>query len=218
VAREVDKAAARGGRPSRADALRLRERILSAATDLFLAEGYGSTSIEAVAARTGVSKRTFYDRFDDKAMLFAAVVHRIIEQVRPPPDVPLILGATLPEMLRHVAGLILHAALTPQAIALHRLIHAESLRFPELVRAVASSGGTGQAIALVSALLARELPNSSLSDENRAFAAQEFINMVVSLPQRRALGFGTPMTPAELESWTDKVVRLFLRGCAGLNT
>lgn len=79
---------------------------MSAAADLFLAEGYGSTSIEAVAARAGISKRTFYDRFDDKAMLFAAVVHRIIEQVRPPPDVPLVVGATLPEMLRHVAGLI----------------------------------------------------------------------------------------------------------------
>ncbi len=30
--------------------------------------------------------------------------------------------------------------------------------------------------------------------------------MVVSLPQRRALGFGTPMTQPELEAWADKVV------------
>jgi TetR/AcrR family transcriptional regulator, mexJK operon transcriptional repressor len=191
---------------------------LSAAADLFLAEGYGSTSIEAVAARAGVSKRTFYDRFDDKAMLFAAVVHRIIEQARPPPEVPLVVGETLPEMLRHVARLILLAALTPQALALHRLIHAEAVRFPELVRAVASGGGTSDAIALISDLLARKLPNSNLSGEDRAFAAQELIYMVVSLPQRRALGFGTPMTPDELASWADKVVRLFLHGCAGLNT
>lgn len=191
---------------------------MSAAADLFLAEGYGSTSIEAVAARAGISKRTFYDRFDDKAMLFAAVVHRIIEQVRPPPDVPLVVGATLPEMLRHVAGLILLAVLTPQAIALHRLVHAEAVRFPELARAVASGGGTREAIALISDLLARELPDSNLSGEDRAFAAQQFIYMLVSFPQRRSLGFGTPMTPDELGSWADKVVRLFLRGCAGLNT
>jgi AcrR family transcriptional regulator len=65
--RRFVKAAARGGRPSRADALRLRERILAAASELFLAEGYGLTSIEAVAKRAAVSKRTFYDRFESTA-------------------------------------------------------------------------------------------------------------------------------------------------------
>ena len=108
MARKAAKAVARGGRPSRADALRLRDRILAAATELFLAEGYGSTSIEAVAARAGISKRTFYDRFDDKAQLFAAVVHRIIEQIRPPPEVPLVAGATLPDDLAPTRGI--HAA------------------------------------------------------------------------------------------------------------
>jgi len=215
MARKATKAVARGGRPSRADALRLRERILVAGTELFLAEGYGSTSIEAVAARAGVSKRTFYDRFDDKAALFAAVVHRIIGQIRPPPEVPLLAGATLPDVLRRLAGLILRAALSPQAIALHRLVHAESARFPELVRAVASDGSTSEGITLISSLLARELRGSKLSEEARSFAAQQFIFMVVTLPQRRALGFGAPMTQPELEAWADQVVGLFLDGCRG---
>ncbi|MGO9424220.1 MAG: TetR/AcrR family transcriptional regulator, partial [Steroidobacteraceae bacterium] len=109
MARKATKAVARGGRPSRADALRLRERILVAGTKLFLAEGYGSTTIEAVARRARVSKRTFYDRFDDKSALFAAVVHRIIERIRPPPEVPLLAGATLPDVLRRLAGFILRA-------------------------------------------------------------------------------------------------------------
>jgi TetR/AcrR family transcriptional regulator, mexJK operon transcriptional repressor len=216
MARKASKRAARGGRPSRADALRLRERILVTATELFLAEGYGSTTIESVAARAGISKRTFYDRFDDKAVLFAAVVHRIIDEIRPPPEVLLIEGATLPEILRRLAGFMLHAALSPQAIALHRLVNAESVRFPELMRAVVSDGSTREGIALISELLARELRHVKLSEEDRAFAAQQFIYMVVTLPQRRAMGFGTPMTPAELESWADKVVGLFLHGCRGL--
>ena len=41
----------RGGRPSREAAALLGERILDVATELFLAEGYGATSIEAVAQR-----------------------------------------------------------------------------------------------------------------------------------------------------------------------
>ncbi|MGB6309363.1 MAG: TetR/AcrR family transcriptional regulator [Steroidobacteraceae bacterium] len=213
--RKATKTAGRGGRPSRADALRLRQRILEVATELFLAEGYGSTSIEAVAARAGMSKRTLYHRFDDKAALFAAVVHEIIAQIRPPPSVPLIEGATLHDILRRLAGMILRAALSPKALALHRLVMAESARFPELVRAVHGDGSAREATALIGGLLARDLRDSKLSAENRAFAAEQFIYMVVSLPQRRAMGYGAPMTAAELDAWADKSVALFLNGCRG---
>jgi TetR/AcrR family transcriptional repressor of mexJK operon len=213
--RKAIKTAGRGGRPSRADALRLRQRILEVATELFLAEGYGSTSIEAVAARAGISKRTLYHRFDDKSALFAAVVHEIIAQIRPPAGVPLIEGATLHDVLRRLAGMILRAALSPKALALHRLVTAESARFPELVRAVHGDGSTREATNLISGLLARDLRDSKLNADNRAFAAQQFIFMIVSLPQRRAVGYGTPMTAAELDAWADKTVALFLNGCRG---
>jgi TetR/AcrR family transcriptional repressor of mexJK operon len=217
VARKPAKAVARGGRPSRANAPRLRERILAAATALFLAEGYGSTTIEGVAASAGVSKRTLYARFKDKSALFAAVLHRIIDQIRPPPEVPLLVGGTLPEILRRLAGMILRAALSPQAIALHRLLYAESARFPELVRAIESGGGAREATELIGNLLANELRAMQLSAEDRAFAAQQFIFMVVTLPRRRAMGLGTPMTAAELDAWAEKATRLFVRGCQGLN-
>ncbi len=213
--RNAAAVARRSGRPSRAAALLLRERILEAATDLFLAEGYGLTSIEAVAARAGISKRTFYDRFDDKAALFAAVVHQIIEHIRPPASVPLIAGGSLPEILVRLAGLILGAALSPPALALHRLVNAEALRFPELVKAVNGEGATREAIVLIGDLLERELPEAKLSSADRRFAAEQFLFLVIALPQRRAMGFGTPMTPTELDAWAKQVVRLFLNGCRG---
>jgi TetR/AcrR family transcriptional repressor of mexJK operon len=210
------KVVRKSGRPLRADALKLRQRILQVATELFLEEGYGSTSIEAVATRAGISKRTFYDRFDHKAALFAAVVHRIIDEIRPPPSVPLLAGASLPEILRRLAGLILQATLSPQAIALHRLVTGESSRFPELASAVENDGGQAEATALIAGLLSRELPKIKLIPQDQVFAAQQFIYMVVTLPQRRAIGFGTPMSAAELEAWAHKVVILFLEGYKAL--
>jgi TetR/AcrR family transcriptional regulator, mexJK operon transcriptional repressor len=215
--RSPTRKARHGGRPSHAAALELRDRILKVATELFLTEGYGSTSIEAVATRAGISKRTFYYRFEDKAALFAAVVHRIIEQIRPPPGVPLLEGATLQEILRRLAGLILRAALAPQAIALHRLIIAESVRFPHLARALYDEGGTQEAIALIVDLLSRELREPRLTVELRSFAAAQFLHMVVALPQRRIMGLGVPMTPSELEAWANDTVNLFLNGCRGLS-
>jgi len=213
--RKARKVAGRGGRPSRADALRLRGRILEAATELFLAKGYESTTIEALAERAGISKRTFYDRFDDKPMLFGAVVHQIIAQIRPPAGVPLIEGATLRDVLRRLAMMILNAALSPQAIALHRLVMSESGRFPELVRAVNGEGSTREATTLISGLLARELRESQLSAADRGFAAEQFIFMVVTVPQRRAMGYGAAMTAVELAVWAEKSVDLFLHGCRG---
>src|SRR5271169_1135204 len=129
------------GRPSRADAEQLRERILEAATELLLSHGYGATSIEAIARRARVSKRTFYHRFEDKPALMSAVVVRLIDSLRPPANVPLIAGQSLEEILLHLASLILHAALKPQVLQLHRLIVAESQRFPDLAVAVAKAGG-----------------------------------------------------------------------------
>jgi len=215
--RKPPKTARRGGRPSRADAQRLRRRILETATELFLARGYGSTTIEAVATRAGISKRTFYHRFEDKAVLLTAVVHEIIEQIRPPSGVALVEGATLHDVLSRLARMILHAALSPRAIALHRLVMAESARFPELVRAVHGDGSTREAIILIADLLAREACGAKQSAEDRALAAEQLIFMVVALPQRRAMGFGKPMSASELDVWADRVIGLFLNGWRSLS-
>jgi AcrR family transcriptional regulator len=53
--------------------------ILDAAQELFLADGYAVTSIEAIAARARVSRQTVYDAFGDKAALLYAVGERLAD-------------------------------------------------------------------------------------------------------------------------------------------
>jgi AcrR family transcriptional regulator len=203
----------RGGRPSLDEAAQLRDRILDVATELFFARGYGATSIDAIAQRAHISKRTFYHRFADKSALFGAVLHRIIEGLRPPATIPLLAGADLQETLQRLADILLHAALTPQALALHRLIVGESARFPKLAAAVATEGATKEAIALIGGLLAHATRAGHLALEDPMLAAEQFLQMVLGVPQRRALGIGTPMNTAELDRWARGVVDLFLNGC-----
>ncbi|MEO8740119.1 MAG: TetR/AcrR family transcriptional regulator [Casimicrobiaceae bacterium] len=205
----------RGGRPSLADAEQLGERILDVATDLFLTHGYGATSIEAIAQRAQISKRTFYHRFDDKAILFGAVVHRIIDRLRPPADVPLVEGANLQEVLHRLASIILRAALMPQAIALHRLIVAESGRFPHLAAVVAQPGATDEAVSLIASVLKGGIHAGNIALDDPIFAAQQFLHMVIAVPQRRAMGLGAPLSASEVEAWPRDVVALFLNGCRG---
>ena len=63
------------------------QRILAAATELFLADGYVATTLEAVAKRAQVGARTVYLRFGTKAALFKRVVDVAIVGDTEPVDV-----------------------------------------------------------------------------------------------------------------------------------
>ncbi|KQO16563.1 TetR/AcrR family transcriptional regulator [Paenibacillus sp. Leaf72] len=51
-----------------------RAKIIAAARDLFLSEGFDRTSVDTVAAKAGVSKRTVYDYYGDKQNLLLTVL------------------------------------------------------------------------------------------------------------------------------------------------
>jgi len=60
---------------------RKRADILAAARDLFASEGFDRTSVDAISARAGVSKRTVYDYFGDKQALLGAVIQGLGESL-----------------------------------------------------------------------------------------------------------------------------------------
>src|ERR1700732_2631238 len=124
----------RGGRPSRQQSPERADRILDIAETLFISHGFGATSIEAVAKRAGISKRTFYHRFSGKERLFEAVLRRLMARWLPAFDAALLSPASLEDALRGSAEHMLKIALTPEALALHRMIIHEAQRFPALAR------------------------------------------------------------------------------------
>jgi|SRR5436190_2008884 AcrR family transcriptional regulator len=54
------------------DGTRTRERIIAAATKLFYSEGLRATSVDAVAEKAGITKKTLYYHFRTKDELIAA--------------------------------------------------------------------------------------------------------------------------------------------------
>jgi len=182
--------------------------LLDAATTLFLRDGYGLTSLEAVAAAAGVSKRTLYARFADKAALLREVVARLVTRWLPPFDAGFEPARGLEATLLDAARVVLATALAPEALALHQLIVAESRRFPEL-GAIMRDAGAGIGAERLAAALAR----AGVADPG--WAAEQFMTLVVSVPQRRALATGTPLERAAQAEWAARATRLFLRGVAG---
>lgn len=70
-----------GGEGRRGRSPEKRRAMLEAARELFVNEGYELASVDAIAARAGVSKRTVYDHFGDKETVFAAVMEAVGEKL-----------------------------------------------------------------------------------------------------------------------------------------
>ncbi|MBW2316475.1 MAG: TetR/AcrR family transcriptional regulator [Deltaproteobacteria bacterium] len=59
-----------------------QERILVAATELFLSQGYEGTTVAEVGERAGVARATVFWHFSDKASLFREAFNRLLEPIR----------------------------------------------------------------------------------------------------------------------------------------
>ncbi|MEV7596078.1 TetR/AcrR family transcriptional regulator [Kitasatospora sp. NPDC089797] len=92
-----------------ARAWQTRERVLDAAAAEFAAHGFAATKVEAVVARTGMTKGALYAHFGSKHQLAVALVtesSRHWELIREPPDEqpspsP---GSALTELIRRMRG------------------------------------------------------------------------------------------------------------------
>lgn len=60
-----------------------REAMLTAATDLFAAQGFAGTSMQTIAQAAGYDKSLLFQYFDDKLGLYTAVIERMVRQIVP---------------------------------------------------------------------------------------------------------------------------------------
>ena len=108
-----------------------REDIIKAATRVFLADGYGATSIDNVAREAGVSKPTIYKHFESKEQLFCAVVQLQAEKLVGPMSLNLH-AMSLKEALETFGQKIMDICLTDEVLSLYRILIAEGRKFPEM--------------------------------------------------------------------------------------
>jgi len=129
---EASGAASRNvGRPTRHEAAALPARILDAAQELFLAQGFEATSLNQIAAAATATKRTLYVKIGDKADLFAHVVRRMLDQRREKLNDATVTGSPAERLVRFGENL-LAVALDPDVLRLCRLLVAEAPRFSAL--------------------------------------------------------------------------------------
>lgn len=199
------------GRPTTEQAEARHEELLDAALDLFLEHGFELTTMEMIAARINMTKRTVYARYTDKASLFRAAVQRAIERQIVPQNVLEGFDAgDLTETLASVARLRIGQVMTPNGLRLQRIINTEGYRFPEIFTANLEQSAR-PVIDFVAGLLERAIAAGQISPTDSSLAASAFMSMVVG-GQVRAIVSGRLPTPAEMDEKVHFTVRLLLDG------
>ncbi|MGW7075157.1 TetR/AcrR family transcriptional regulator [Streptomyces sp. NPDC054866] len=193
---------------------RKRAAILSAARELFLADGFDRTSVDAIAARAEVSKRTVYDYFGDKQTLLQAAVdtvgqslittiRRILDDTLTDPTEAADLEDVLVTFAMRIATDMLGSA---EYATLQRLVRAQSGHLP---------GGGENAMA--------DTPDEALAERFAAFAeaglldvpdarlaADQFIALTFNVALNR-FGSANAAEDARVRPLLVEGVRTFLR-------
>lgn len=200
------------GRPTRAEARQRHDALLDAAADLFLEMGYQQATLERIAGSLGMTKRTIYAHYADKAALFRATVQHAIDRMiaGQAGELRALEGADLATALAETARMRIRQVLSRDGLRLQRLVNAEAYRFPEIF-VMANEQVTRPVIAFLTGLLQRHAATGGIATAQPEMAATAFMSMVVSAPVRVIVS-GNRIDPAEVEQRIVFSVRLFLDG------
>jgi AcrR family transcriptional regulator len=215
--RPAGAGASRPGRPPRELAAQIEDRILDAATKVFLERGFEAASMEEIAEVAHAGKPTIYARFPGKQVLFTAVISRKLRQNRL--ESIAATGSTIEERLASIATALLHKVLVSEWIALLRWTAADARRVPDLAASVsrmARERGT-ESVAQLLAELARSDPTLALpafAANNLTATTRRFLDLVILPMLIRAL-FGDDLTDlrAEIGPHVSQAISFFLAAC-----
>ena len=187
------------------------ESILAAAKRAFLARGFGAVSMDAIAREAAVSKATVYAHFAGKEELFGAVIGRECERYFAPFSAGELDPSDARVSLTVLGCRFLELLLSPDGLALHRIILAEVARFPALGEVFWRAGPERQRVQ-IQAFLDRASACGALSVADARLAAEEFLSLVRGDVQlRHLLGLETAADTAAVRKVVAGAVDTFMR-------
>ncbi|MBL1101031.1 TetR/AcrR family transcriptional regulator [Streptomyces coffeae] len=186
---------------------RSRAKILSAAKELFLEDGYDGVNLERIATRAGVARQTVYNRFGSKDAVFRAVMEYHWGNLDPgalpsrlaAPDN----GGDPAVFLRQFTQALLEFIDTTGQVSFTRMVIAESRRAPWIAEEFYRIGKEPLIRAFTACLRGMD-EAGSIACPHPELAAHQFLGLIqefVLWPHVMAIPADRPAIPA-----TDVVV------------
>ncbi len=174
----------------------VRESIVDAALEEFLAYGLRRTNVDVVARRAGVSRATLYRRFDGKDALVRAVLVR--ESRRFFASIAAAVTGLETAEERLVEGFVVGVRYAREDRLLNRLLASD----PEALLPYLTTDG-GLVVAAARDFLVRQAPKVPVAERTPAGVAEVFVRLAISF---------TLMPQSAIPLDTDEAVRAFARG------
>ena len=191
---------------------RKHNAIAAAALVLFARDGYERTSVDAIAAEAGVSKRTVYSHYGDKENLFLVVlrethdtmrerVSAIVDRnLRDVDDLRAALTACIREIVRTITR-------APERATLVRLILSEAPHFPAILDLWHSRG----IVPLIAEPLAKLAATGLLGTDDPALAAEHLSALTLGQVNNKSMMGTIPLTDSEADRIIVSGIAVFLR-------
>lgn len=194
--------------------LERQKRILDAAREVFLEQGYDNASINDIMCRAGGSLSTLYRLFGSKLGLFEAMMEQTSNQVFAAFqafECSIKRQETPEQALKRYARLLLERVLSPEAVGLYRLITTDCSSEREQIQQLFYAQGPKRINEKLAGYLRVQVEQGVLQMNNPELAAFQFVDMVKGQFQLRAM-LGMTITDGELDAAVEQAVDIFLRG------
>lgn len=191
---------------------RVTNRLLDAASKLFMERGFEATSMSEIARYARASKETFYRHFTTKEDLFRAVVIRGAKLVAAELSAVLLTHEPPEKALAAFGELFLDRILSAKSVAFHRIMTMERERFPEFIQSLRIDGRE-RVRASLAHYLKEQVARGKLRKMDPAVGARQFFDLVAAEMIMAATRCGRPKpSEAEIRRRVKEAIDCFLHG------
>jgi AcrR family transcriptional regulator len=210
----AEEEARRGrGRPQQRSDEETRTIILEAARYEFSHTGYAATGMESVARRAGVSTKTLYRLYPNKAAVFEAMVAERMDVFVSIVKLRACNGGDIEAALTEALTVCADLMLDGEVIALQRVIAGDSDKFPDIAETFFHKAITPTQTALANWLRAQQ-KRGTIALDDADTAAGMLLGMLAMQPLRATMfGHQPPPTKEEHAKRAATCAKLFLSGC-----
>lgn len=184
-----------------------RSKIVEAAIAEFLEHGFGDATMDRVAARAQVSKRTVYSHFEGKERLFRAIVDMMVETVRDTLEIRFDPARPAEAQLRALIAAEGRLMCAPDFFRLARIAIGRAMRDPGLK---ADLDTRLDKTAAVERFLAEADGAGHLRVPDPGRAARELLATLKGQAFWPKIIAGEPVTRAEMDAIEESAAALFL--------
>jgi TetR/AcrR family transcriptional regulator of autoinduction and epiphytic fitness len=185
-----------------------REAIVDAAERLFLARGFGSVSMDELAAAGGVARRTLYNQFTSKEDIFREMLLRVSRQLEHafPPGIET--QGNVEDVLRLIARMILDLHKNREYLGFLRMVIADARQFPWIAKQFAAV--MDPQTERLTRYLSHLTDLGILNCQNPMLAAHQFMGILNEFSLWPWM-MGRGRIPIPAEDVVEEAVRMFLQ-------